>query len=322
MSGKPKAAFLDFATLGPGIDTGALDRLLDVAYFPYSTEAEIPARLVGCEVAIVNKARLSAAAIEGARGLRLIVLSATGTDNVDTAAAKRAGIAVANSRGYCTSSVVQHVFALVLALTQNVIAYDRLSRSGSWSRSRTFALFDHPIRELAGRAFGVVGYGTLGRSVADVARAFGMRVLVSARPKARADEIPPDRLPFEQVLAEADVLSLHCPLTDETRHMIGATELARMKPDALLVNTARGALVDNAALAEALRAGRLGGAGIDVLPVEPPDDDQPLLAPDIPNLIVTPHVAWAAVEARQRALDQIAENVAAFYAGQELRRVV
>lgn len=322
MGGKPKAAFLDFATLGPGIDTGVLDRLLDVTYFPYSTEAEIPARLAGCEVAIVNKARLSADAIAAARDLRLIVLSATGTDNVDTAAAKRSGIAVANSRDYCTSSVVQHVFALVLALTQNVIAYDRLSRSGSWSRSRTFALFDHPIRELTGRAFGVVGYGTLGRSVAQVARAFGMRVLVSGRPKARADEVPPDRVPFAQVLAEADVLTLHCPLNDETRHMIGAPELARMKPDAILINTARGALVDNAALADALRARRLGGAGIDVLPVEPPDDDQPLLASDIPNLIVTPHVAWAALEARQRALDQIAENVAAFYAGGELRRVV
>ncbi|HEX6995775.1 MAG TPA: NAD(P)-dependent oxidoreductase [Gammaproteobacteria bacterium] len=322
MGGKPKAAFLDFATLGPGIDTGVLDRLLDVTYFPYSTEAEIPARLAGCEVAIVNKVRLSADAIGAARDLRLIVLSATGTDNVDTAAAKRSGIAVANSRDYCTSSVVQHVFALVLCLTQNVIAYDRLSRSGSWSRSRSFALFDHPIRELAGRALGIVGYGTLGRSVAAVARAFGMRVLVSARPKAPADQVPPDRLPFLEVLAEADVLTLHCPLNDETRHMIGAPELARMKPDALLINTARGALVDNAALADALRARRIGGAGIDVLPVEPPDDDQPLLAPDIPNLIVTPHVAWAALEARQRALDQIAENVAAFFAGEELRRVV
>lgn len=322
MGGKPKAAFLDFATLGPGIDTGALDRLLDVTYFAYSTEEEIPARLAGCEVAIVNKARLSAGTIAAARDLRLIVLSATGTDNVDTAAARQAGIAVANSRGYCTSSVVQHVFALVLALTQNIVAYDRLSRSGSWSRSRSFALFDYPIRELAGRTFGIVGYGTLGRSVADVARAFGMRVLVSARPKASADEIPADRAPFAQVLAEADVLSLHCPLNDETRHMIGAPELARMKRDAVLINTARGALVDNAALADALRAGRLGGAGIDVLPAEPPDHDQPLLAPDIPNLIVTPHVAWAAREARQRALNQIVENVVSFLDGGTLRRVV
>jgi glycerate dehydrogenase len=322
MKQKPKAAFLDFATLGPGVDTSELDRLLDVAYFPYSSEDEIPARLEGCEVAIVNKARLSADTIARAEHLRLIVLSATGTDNVDTAAAQARGIAVANSREYCTSSVVQHVFALILGLTQNLVGYDRLSRSGEWTRSRSFALFDYPIRELAGRALGIVGYGALGRSVADVARCFGMRVLVSGRPRAPASEAPSGRLPFAQVLEEADVLSLHCPLNDETRHMIGASELARMKPDAILINTARGALVDNAALADALRAGRLGGAGIDVLPVEPPDDDQPLLAPDIPNLIVTPHVAWAAREARQRALNQIVENVVSFLDGGTLRRVV
>jgi len=322
MGQKPKAVFLDFATLGPGVDTGVLDRLLDVDYFPYSSEAEIPARLAGCDVAIVNKARLSADAIANADRLRLIVLSATGTDNVDLAAARRRGVAVANSRDYCTGSVVQHVFALILCLNQSVLAYDRLSRSGDWSRSRSFPLFDHPIRELAGRALGIVGYGTLGRAVADVATSFGMRVLVSGRPGARANGLPSGRLPFEQVLADADVLSLHCPLTDETRHMIGAAELERMRPDALLINTARGALIDNAALADALRAGRLGGAGIDVLPVEPPDDDQPLLAPDIPNLIVTPHVAWSALEARQRALTQIAENVASFFDGGNLRRVV
>lgn len=322
MGQKPKAAFLDFATLGPGVQTDVLDRLLDVDYFPYSSEAEIPPRLAGCEVAIVNKARLSAGAIGGADRLRLIVLSATGTDNVDLAAARRCGVAVANSRDYCTGSVVQHVFALILCLNQSVLAYDRLSRSGTWSRSRSFALFDHPIRELAGRALGIVGYGTLGRSVADVARSFGMRVLVSGRPGTLADELPDGRLPFEQVLAEADVLSLHCPLTDETRHMIGAAELARMKPDALLINTARGALIDDAALADALRAGRLGGAGIDVFPVEPPDEEEPLLAPDIPNLIVTPHVAWSALEARQRLLNQTAENVASFLDGGELRRVV
>src|SRR5690606_22308373 len=162
--------------------------------------------------------------------------------------------------------------------------------------------------ELAGRTLGIVGYGSLGRSVADVGRCLGMRVLVSARP--RAEEIPPERTSFSDVLMQSDVLSLHCPLTEEPLNMIGAAELACMKRDALLINTARGGLVDGRALAAALRAGRLGGAGIDVLPAEPPDADEPLLAPDIPNLIVTPHVAWAALEARQRALNQVAENVA------------
>ncbi len=322
MRHKPKAAFLDFATLGPGIDTAALDDLAAVQYYPYSSAAEIPARIADCEIAIVNKAALTAAMIADARDLRLIVLSATGTDNVDTVAAQRRGIAVANSREYCTASVVQQVFALVLGLTQNLIAYDRLTRAGEWARSRSFALFDYPIRELSGRTLGIVGFGALGRSVAEVGRCFGMRVCVSARPQARAQDVPEGRVPFAAVLAEADVLTLHCPLNDETHHMIGAAELARMKQDALLINTARGGLIDGAALAAALRAGRLGGAGIDVLPVEPPGDDEPLLAADIPNLIVTPHIAWAALEARQRALNQIVENIAAFLDGRSLRRVV
>jgi glycerate dehydrogenase len=316
----PKAAFLDFATLGPNVDTRALDRLLDVTYYAYSDEAEIPARLAGCEFVVVNKAQLSAETIAGAASLRLIALTATGTDNVDTDAARARGIAVANARDYCSTSVVQHVLALVLNLTQRITDYGQLVRAGAWAGSRSFALFDYPIRELAGRSLGIVGYGTLGRSVADVGRCLGMRILVSGRPGEA--QLRADRLPFEQVLEESDVLSLHCPLNESTYHLIGAAELARMKPDALLINTARGGLVDSAALADALRAGKLGGAGIDVLPVEPPDDDQPLLAGDVPNLIVTPHVAWAALEARQRALYQVAENVEAFLDKRELRRVV
>ena len=322
MQHKPKAAFLDFATLGPGIDTAALDGLAAVDYHPYSSAAEIPARIADCEIAIVNKAALTASMIADARDLRLIVLSATGTDNVDTAAAQRRGIAVANSREYCTASVVQQVFALVLCLTQNVIGYDRLSRSGAWSRSRSFALFDHPIRELSGRTLGIVGLGALGRSVAEVGRCFGMQVLVSARPGARAQDVPAGRVAFDAVLAAADVLTLHCPLNDETYHMIGAAELARMKPDALLINTARGALVDEQALADALRAESLGGAGIDVLSEEPPVNGNPLLDPAIPRLIVTPHIAWAAREARQRAIMQVAENIRAWRAGESLRRIV
>ncbi|HEX7080908.1 MAG TPA: D-2-hydroxyacid dehydrogenase [Gammaproteobacteria bacterium] len=319
---KPKAAFLDFATLGPDVDTSALDRLLDVTYYPFSSPDEIFARIEACEFAIVNKAQISADMIARARRLRMIALSATGTDNVDTEAARERGIAVANVRDYCSTAVVQHVFALVLGLTQHVAQYDALVRSGGWARSRSFAMFDYPIRELAGRALGVVGYGTLGRAVGDLGRCLGMRVLVSARPRTPPADVPPDRVPFDTVLAEADVLSLHCPLNDSTRGLIGAPELARMKRDALLINTARGGLVDGAALAQALREGRIGGAGIDVLPTEPPVGDEPLLAPDVPNLIVTPHVAWAAREARQRALNQVAENVAHFIESRSLRRVV
>lgn len=324
MGGRPKTAFLDAATLGPGIDTGKLDALVDAAYYPYSTPAEVAERIRGCAIAITNKAAVSGEAIAGAPELKLIVVSATGTDNVATAVARERGVAVANIRDYCSTSVVQHVFALVLGLTQHVGRYHALVVSGAWARSRSFALFDYPIRELAGRTLGIVGYGALGQAVGRLGESLGMRLAVAARRGLAPAEVPAGRLPFEAVLEQADVLTLHCPLTEATHHMIGRAELARMKRDALLINTARGALVDNEALVEALREGRLAGAGIDVLPVEPPTPDQVLLraAAELPNLILTPHIAWAAQEARQRALDQVTENIAAFLRGERLRRVV
>jgi glycerate dehydrogenase len=250
--------------------------------------------------------------------LRLIALTATGVDNVDVAAARQAGIAVANLRDYCTPSVVQHVFALLLALTHHVEDYDRFVASGEWGRSGQFSVFPFPIRELRGRVMGIVGYGALGRGVARVAEAFGMQVRVANRPGGTRVE---GRIDLAELLPAADVLSLHCPLTPATRGLIGEQELARMKHDAVIINTARGALIDAAALATALRAGRLGGAGIDVLEREPPVDGNPLLAGDVPNLIVTPHVAWAARESRQRCLDELAANVRAFLAGERRNRV-
>lgn len=320
MSSKPTAAFLDFATLGPDVDTASLDRVAAVRYFDYSDAHEISARLAGCRIALVNKARIERDTILGAAELELIVLSATGTDNIDTEAARQRGIAVANIRDYCSTALAQHVGALILELTQHVGGYDALVRAGAWQRSRSFALFDYPIRELKGRVLGIVGFGSLGQATAKLGEGLGMEVRVSARPGSQ--EVPAGRVPFHELLEQADVLSLHCPLTAQTRHLIGAEELRRMKRDAILINTARGALVDAEALAQALRNGEIGGAGIDVLPVEPPPEDHPLLAADIPNLIVTPHIAWAARESRQRALDQVAENVAAFLEGRALRRVV
>jgi glycerate dehydrogenase len=323
MPKKLNGAFLDFGTLGPGVDTRSLDRLLAMKYYEYSSDEELIDRLEGCEVAIVNKTRLARPTLTTAPDLKLIVLSATGTDNVDVAAARELGIAVANIRDYCSTSVVQHVFALVLTLTQQIARFDRLVRAGAWQRSRSFALFDYPIRELTGRRLGIVGYGALGQAVARAGQCLGMQVLVSARPGMPRREIPEDRVPFSTALAQSDVLSLHCPLTEHTRHMIAGQQLRRMKSDALLINTSRGALIDTHALIAALRAGEIAGAGIDVMPVEPPPpDDQALLADAPPNLIVTPHVAWAAREARQRALEQVTENIADFLKGGSLRRVV
>ena len=312
-----KAAFLDYGTLGPGIDTASLDQLVEVEYYDYSPPNEISGRLRDVEIGIVNKARVDAATMVANPGLKFIVLAATGSDNVDLQTARQRSIAVANIRNYCTPAVVQHVFALILALTRQLKGYQTVVNAGAWQRSNTFALFDFPIRELTGKTLGIVGYGSLGRGVADVGRAFGMEVLIAARPGAPAE----NRIAIDALLEQADVLSLHCPLTDSNRHMIGKSELASMKPDALLINTARGALIDSAALVEALRSGGIGGAGIDVLATEPPTDEEPLLAADIPNLILTPHIAWTASESRQRTLDQVAENVKDFLDGGELRRL-
>ncbi len=285
----------------------------------HTAQAEVADAIAGAEAVLVNKLRLTRETLECAPGLRLVALAATGTNNVDLEAARERGVAVCNLRDYCTASVVQHVFGLLLALTQRLREYDALVRAGAWQRGEQFCLLDFPIRELAGRRLGIVGFGTLGRGVAHAARAFGMEVLVANRPGGgRA----PDRLDLDELLPQADVLSLHCPLTPHTEGLIGAARLARMKPDAVLINTARGALVDAAALVDALRAGRLGGAGIDVLAQEPPVDGNPLLAGDVPNLIVTPHVAWAAREARQRCLDEMAANVEDFRRGGRRGRVV
>ncbi len=320
------AVFLDYGTVNRGdLDTGALDRVMPMLrYFEHSTEEEILERTSNAEIALLNKAVLGGAVFDAAPRLKLVVLAATGTNNIDLAAAARRGVGVCNIRGYCTSSVAQHVWGTILMLTHHLHDHARLAADGAWARSDSFTLLSLPIRELQGKILGIVGWGELGRAVANIGAAFGMQVLAAeslAQGSASESNSPP-RLELKELLKRADVLSLHCPLTERTRGMIGAAELASMKPDALLINTARGALVDGNALAEALRAGRLGGAGIDVLPQEPPVNGDPLLMPGIPNLVVTPHIAWAAREARQRCIDEMAANVEDFLAGGRRGRVV
>jgi glycerate dehydrogenase len=280
-----KAVFPDFATVSRAdIDLGVLQSTgIDLELYPVTTAAELPARLALADILITNKIRIGAAELEAAPRLQLICLSATGVNNVDLEAARARGIGVCNITAYCTTSVVQHVYALILALTHHLGGYQRLLQQGAWKDSPQFCLLDYPIRELTGRKLGIVGFGELGRGVARVAPAFGLEVLVSERPGGPLAPASEGRVPFEQVLVEADILSLHCPLTESTRGLIDAAALARMNPDALLINTARGALVDSAALAEALRSGRIAGAGIDVLPQEPPVDGDPLLDPDDPQ---------------------------------------
>jgi glycerate dehydrogenase len=321
-----KAVFPDFSTVSRGdIDLGTLEATgIDLELHGVTTAKELPARLAAAEILITNKIRVGAAELAAAPQLRLICLSATGVNNVDLEAARARGIGVCNITAYCTVSVVQHVYAMILALTHHLSGYQRLLQQGAWKTSPQFCLLDYPIRELAGRKLGIVGYGELGRGVARVAPAFGLEVLVSERPGGPGPSVPAaeGRIPFERVLEEADILSLHCPLTDATRGLIDARALDRMKRDALLINTARGALVDSTALAAALREGRIGGAGIDVLPQEPPVDGDPLLDTAIPNLVITPHVAWAARESRQRAIDEIAANIRSFLEGGRRGRVI
>jgi glycerate dehydrogenase len=314
-----KAVFLDYDTVSTGdLDTSALRAAVDDLLLCDTDDAATPERIRDAEIVMTNKVELSRELLTGATQLRLIAVAGTGTNNIDVAAARDLEVAVCNVRGYCTSSVVQHVWALILSLTQHISGYSRLTRDGSWTRDETKTVLAHPIRELSGRTFGVVGWGELGRGAARMAEAFGMRVIVANR---RAEPAKPDRVELPQLLALSDIVSLHCPLDASTRGLIGARELELMKPDALLINTARGALIDGRALAAALKARRLGGAGIDVLSHEPPLEDDPLLEPGIPNLILTPHVAWAAREARQRCVDEMAANIAEFRRGGRRSRV-
>lgn len=315
-----KAVFLDFATASCGdLDVSRLRRSLpELELFDVTRAEQIAERTRGAAIVLLNKLTMDAATMTGNPALKLIVLAATGTNNVDLEAARRLGIGVCNIRDYCTPSVVQHVFAVLLSLTHGLREYERLARE-EWAASPQFTMLRQPIRELSGRVLGIVGYGVLGRAVARTAEAFGMSVEIANRP---GGERQAGRFDLHELLPRVDVLSLHCPLTPATAGLIGARELALMKSDAVIINTARGGLIDVQALANALRQKRIGGAAIDVLPQEPPRDGSPLFAADIPNLILTPHTAWAARESRQRALDEMAANIEDFLRGGRRGRVV
>jgi glycerate dehydrogenase len=316
-----RIVFLDRNTFHPDIEF-PFDRLPGAEWTAYAgtPPQELAMRAAGAEILVSNKVRLSGAELSKLPRLRLIAVAATGVDHIDLAAAARSGIAVANARGYAGRSVPEHVFALLLALRRNLARYRAAARDGTWSRSAAFCLHAWPIDDLAGSTLGIVGAGTLGREVAQRAVAFGMRVLLAER--RGAGTLRAGRVPFEQVLAEADAVTLHVPWTVDTHHLVGAAELARMKPTALLVNTARGGVVDEDALLAALRGGTLGGAAVDVLGSEPPAPDHPLLMADLPNLIVTPHVAWASRQAQQALALEVVENIAAFARGERRNRIV
>jgi glycerate dehydrogenase len=314
------AVFLDWATMGPDLDISRMRSLLPKLQIYDVTEPDqVAERIRDAGYVLANKIRLTDELLHDCPNLRFIGLTATGTDNVDLDAAKRHGVAVCNIRGYCSQSVAEHVFACLLNLTHSLDRYVADVRAGKWQKSDDFCLLSHPVRELSAMTLGIVGYGELGRAVARIAAAFNMNVLISARPGQPGSD---DRIAFDELLARSDVISLHCPLVAETRGLFAAAEFARMKNTSILINTARGGLIDSAALADALRNGEIGAAAIDVLPQEPPVNGDPLLDYDGGNLLVTPHIAWATDRARQAAIDELTENIAAFQFGRKRNRVV
>jgi len=316
-----QGVFLDLATVDNGdLNLNPLDRSLPGWSFHAGTGPDALAeRLAGCDVAVTNKVMLDRTALEAAESLRLVVVCATGVNVVDLEAARARDITVCNIRDYCSDSVAQHVLTLMLNLVTGQPFYGARARDGRWREADTFSLHDRPIRELGDLSLGIIGYGTLGRATGALARRMGMNLLIGER---RGRSPRPDRLSFRHLVENADVVSLHCPLTPETEHMIDRDVLRAMKPNALLINTARGGIVNERDLADALRAGEIGGAGVDVFTQEPPPADHPLLADDIPNLLLTPHNAWGSTKARQEALDQVTAVIRSFDRGVPVNRVV
>jgi glycerate dehydrogenase len=306
-----KIVFLEHETLRAPLRRPSFDHTMH--YYMEANHGDLMELLKDATVLIVNKTPLRADMLERLPQLKLIAVIATGTDNIDLEFCRARGIEVRNVRGYARATVPEHVMMMALALSRNLVAYRDDVRAGLWSRSDEFCLQTHHIRDLHGAALGIVGYGTLGRGVETLARAFGMEVLISER--KGADELREGRVPFDEVLRRSDVLTLHVPLNEETRYLIGHRELTLMKRTAFLINCARGGVVDEWALAGALRKGVIGGAGVDVLSTEPPGVGNPLLDPDLPNLIVTPHVAWAGSRAQQMLADRLIDNIEDFVNG-------
>ncbi len=287
--------------------------------YPATVAEDVASRLKDATIAITNKVALHREVLVQLPKLRMIAVAATGTDNVDIACCRERGIVVSNIRNYSVHTVPEHVFMLLLALRRNLLAFHADVRNGEWQKAKQFCLFTHPVLDLHGSTLGIVGYGAIGHAVAEIARAFGMQVLL-AEHKGAAD-VRPGYTAFEKVLEMSDAISLHLPLNEVTRHLLSAKEFLRMKPGAILINTARGGLVDEKALHEALVSGRIAGAGFDVLGKEPPTEDCPLLDIDMPNFILTPHIAWSGRSAMQTLADQLIDNIEAFVTGAPANRV-
>lgn len=281
--------------------------------YPATTQSQIEERLAGASIVISSKIPLRGAVLSKFPGIRFIAVAGTGVDAFDIGYCRAHGIAVSNIRNYAEHTVPEHAFMLILALRRNLLAYRADVEAGLWQKAEPFCLLTHPLTDLHGQTIGIVGEGAIGQGAARIARGFGMRVLFADHPGPKAAGI--DFTPLDELLEKSDVVSLHCPLNEHTRNLIGTAQLGRMKRGALLINTARGGLVDEPALVQALQEGRIAGAGFDVLSAEPPREGNPLLALRLPNLIVTPHVAWAGQGALEAFAEQLIANIELFAAG-------
>ena len=308
----------DAATVvGNGIDLEFLREFGEVTEHDLTPPELLVERLQGADAVICNKTQITAQVMAACPTLKYVGLFATGYNNIDVAYAAAHGVTVCNVPGYSTEAVAQHTFSLLLAVTNRVHEYNQTAAQGDWIRSRTFSYFPLPLMELAGKTIGIVGYGAIGHRVGDMARAFGMKVLVCGRRPIPDTDV--QQVPFEELLSRSDVVSMHCPLNADSEGMMNRAAFARMKPGAIFINTSRGGLVEEQALREALDSGHLLGAGVDVLRVEPMTPDCPLYG--APNLLITPHIAWAGLETRTRLMGMVAENLRRFIAGDPTNRV-
>ncbi len=318
-----RAVILDLKGL-EALDLSAIEFLVDeLVCYDLTAEDEIAHRIDGFDIVITNKTPLSRHHLEHSAQLKLICVLATGTNVVDKQAAYELGIPVSNCVAYGVDSVVQHVWSLILALHTNLSSYTQDVAAGEWQRSEQFCFLTHPIIELKGRTLGIIGYGHLGQGVAKIAEAFGMKVIVCQKigDMGHTQKDDNSKRPFDQFIQQADVISLHCPLTEATENLFTTEIFEQMKPEAFIINTARGGIVNEADLADALRRGIIAGAACDVLTEEPPVKGNELLDSTIPNLLITPHTAWGSIEARNRIIEQTAENMRAFMSGTPIRTV-
>jgi glycerate dehydrogenase len=314
---RPKIVFLDRDTSDLGdIDFSGIESIGEVTYFRQTAPGEVAARIADAQIVLTNKVMVGAAEMDAAPNLKIIQVTATGVNNVDLPAARERGIKVFNVSGYSTPGVAQHVFAMLLNLVTHVHRYGHAPEK--WAESPIFTRLDYPVSELMGKTLGIVGYGEIGKMVAAIGKAFGMEIVALGRPGGSAEVT---RLAAADFFRQCDVITLHCPLTAENKELINAKTLSQMKSSAILINTGRGGLVNEQDLIAALKNGVIAAAGLDVISVEPPGKDHPIITAKLPNLLVTPHTAWSSMESRQRLFDGVVKNLRALENGQEINRV-